>query len=373
MSDISFTVKADPDGKAKFRITIPVQYCTNEIFRDISLILTDEANQNIDVKKSNLQFEAEFEETIGEYRYSLVLKKNSDQIDNEEITVKIIPWEKQQDPDLVFRFRDTCSLYNKGEEKKISSVFFNRMDDHILVGENNNLNLYKNSTLEFVATLQGHSDSILKIIYDDSNRSYLTLGKEKIIRWDVKAQIPVEIVSEPYGYRHALDLFLNNGNLYWTFSRANEPFFEVTNLYDLNEKIKIDIKANQSPSKIKFDMGTGYLLFGNTPENSVQVFSLKEKMMIQNKLMLESGSINNIIVVPGGKHFMTHSHNSDHFKIWTFNDWKLIRKVPRRKVPGLYSSDSVIVDVILDADYSELIIVYQSGIIDVYDWYGIAD
>ncbi|MBN1639391.1 MAG: hypothetical protein JW866_10510, partial [Ignavibacteriales bacterium] len=109
------------------------------------------------------------------------------------------------------------------------------------------------------------------------------------------------------------------------------------------------------------------------PENSVQVFSLKATLMMQNKLMLESGSINNITVIPGGKYFMTHSHNSDHFKIWSFNDWRLFRKVPRRKGPSLYGYDSVIVDVILDTNCSELIIVYQSGTIDVYDWYGIPD
>jgi len=370
MNNNTFTIISGPDGKAKFQLVIPVQYCTNELFKDISLIVTDKTSQNINVKKSILQFEAELEVPVGDYTYSLLLKKNVTQIDSREVTISVIPGEKQEDLDLVFRFKETFSLFKKGESKSVSSIYYNESDDLLLVGEYKNLKLFKKSTLELIDALEGHSDFILNIMYDKSNRSYLTAGKDKIIRWDMNDRSPIEIVSDPFTYNvNALNLFMNNNKAYFVFTKSNESYFEVCNLYDKNDKIKIEIKANYPPSKIKYDPETENLLFGNIPENSVKVFSLKDNRMIQSKIMLESGTIRNITIIPGGKYFMTHSQNSDHFKIWTFDEWKLYKKVPIRKEPN--SSD--IADVIFDDKHSELIIIYRSGTIDVYDWYGVED
>jgi hypothetical protein len=85
--------------------------------------------------------------------------------------------------------------------------------------------------------------------------------------------------------------------------------------------------------------------------------------------MLESEKIRNITFIPGDKYFLTYSSGSDHFKIWTLGDWKLYKKVPIRKEPN--SSD--IADVIIENKSSELLILYRSGAVDVYDWYGIND
>ena len=372
MSKNIFTLKVGSDGKAKFQMIIPVQYCTNELFKDISLIITDKANQNINVKKSNLQFEAEIAESIGEHLYFLVLKKNGAQIDSGEIIVSVVPEEKQKDIDEVLRFRETFNLFKKGESKSVSSIYYNESDDQLLVGGYKYLGLYKKSTLELIETLEGHSDNIVAIVYEESSGSYLTAGKDKIIRWDLDTRSPVEIITDfvLVGiWTSALSLIKKDNRVYFITSEQSQSFFTAYNLYDKNDKIQIEKKVSYTPSAVKYNGDTKILLFGNTPENSVKVFSFAENRMIQSKIMLESGDIRNITIIPGGKYFMTHSHNSDHFKIWTINDWKLFKKVPIRKEQN--SSD--IADVILDDKHAEFTIVYRSGTIDVYDWYGIDD
>lgn len=371
MSNNTFILKAGPDGKAKFQMIIPVQYCTNELFKDISLTITGKASQNINVKKSNLQFEVELEESIGEHMYSMALKKNGDQIDSREIILSVIQGENQEYNDLVIRFRETCSLFKKGESKSVSSIYYNESDDLLLVGETKSLRHYKKRTLELIETLEGHSDNIVAIVYDESSGSYLTAGKDKIIRWDLVAGSPMEIITDfVLGFwTSALSLFKKDSKVYFISSEQSQSFFTAFNLYDKNDKIQIEKKNNYTPSIVKYNGETNNLFFGSTPEDSVKIFSLTDNRMIQNKIMLESGAIRNITIIPGGKYFMTHSQNSDHFKIWTFNEWKLYKKVPIRKEP----SSSDIVDVILDDKNSEFIIVYRSGTIDVYDWYGIAD
>ena len=150
MSMNAFTLKAGPDGKAKFQIIIPVQYCTNDLFKDISLTVVDKNNQNIAVKKAGLQFEAELSEWIGDYKYTLLLKKNSEEIDNREIAVKIISGDNREKSDTVLRYKESLMQLKEMGLKEIYSSYFNEKDDLLLVGTYKNLELFKKSTFEHI-------------------------------------------------------------------------------------------------------------------------------------------------------------------------------------------------------------------------------
>jgi WD40 repeat protein len=230
---------------------------------------------------------------------------------------------------------------------------------------NNNLELFKESTLEHIETLSGHSHAITAILYEKSSNTYLTAGIDKTIRWDMNTKSPVEVITNfSLHYGPALGFYKDNNKMYFVYSE-HPSYFLVHNLYDKTDEIQVDKKAN--PSCVKYDEQTRSLFYGNSLENSIKVFSMTSNSLIQKNIMLESGIIKNITFIPGGKYFMTHAQNSDHLKIWKINEWKLYSKVPIRKEPN--SSD--IADVIILDKSSELLIIYKSGVIDVYDWCGI--
>jgi WD40 repeat protein len=219
--------------------------------------------------------------------------------------------------------------------------------------------------LEHIETLSGHSHSVTAIFYEKSSNTYLTAGIDKTVRWDMTANSPIEIITNfNLHYGPARCFFKDNNKIYFVYSEHPSRFL-VQNLYDKTDEIPVD-KTTET-SCVKYDEKTRNLFYGTSRENSIKVFSITNNSLIQHRIMLESGIISNITFIPGDKYFMTHSSGSDHFKIWTLGDWKLYKKVPIRKEPN--SSD--VADVIIDNKSSELLILYRSGAVDVYDWYGI--
>ncbi len=365
----SFTVKAGPDNKAKFQLIIPVQYCTNELFNEMTLVVLDKSNQQIVVKKAGLQFEVEFAGNVGDYHYTLILKKKSEEIDKREITISIVSGEDRKKESNFFIYRETLSHLKGKVLREVYCCYYQESEDLLVVANNKNIEIIRKSTLEVVDSLSGHSNSVKTIAYDPVNKTYLSAGDDKIIRWEPDAWSPQEVISDFHlGNRFACCLINENGKAYYVFSDLHSAFFTVCNLYDKNEIFQIAKKQSYNPSCVRYDPRSKLLLYGDVPENSVKVFSLSGNDFIKHKLMLESEVIDNITLVPDSNYFMTHSKNSEHLKIWALNEWKLVKKVPIKLQPF-----NNMAEIIINNKSSEMFIFYQSGIIDVYDWYGIGE
>jgi WD40 repeat protein len=361
MSNSIFNVIAGNDNISRNKLIIPVQYCDLETFKELELFVITDAKMQIPAKKEGLEFEVELELPIGNHKLFISLKRKQNEIDQKEIEVIVEEGQINENTEINIIFRETVTSLKKSTNAQVFSSFYSNIDEFFLIGNKSDLDILDSRTFECKYSLTGHSSVVEAIDFNKENNSYLTAGKDKILRWDLNKRSPLEIIYDKDLSNSTIYGFFNDCK-YFIFSKLYKDFLTIVDLELKKEIFEIELEKNNKPVKIAYDINEQLLILGFILNNQIKVYSLSDKKFIETPLMLESNRIETLNFIPGKKMFLSHSQYSDHLKLWDYN-WNLVKKLN-------INDKTDIAEILVLKNNQDLIIFHKNGMFNIYDLIG---